>query len=172
MYIRKTRIEDLDTVMAIYEQARVYMKEQNNPDQWKSTYPSIDTIIEDINRGLSYVCVAGIEILAVFYFNMEVDLTYLVIDGKWLNQEEYGVIHRIAVKKHNEGIATFCLNWAFNECFNLRIDTHKDNYPMKNLLSKLGFSHCGIIRLKNNEPRLAYQLYDQEKYYDKYYLKK
>ena len=60
MYIRKTRIEDLDTVMAIYEQARVYMKEQNNPDQWKSTYPSIDTIIEDINRGLSYVCVAGI----------------------------------------------------------------------------------------------------------------
>jgi RimJ/RimL family protein N-acetyltransferase len=41
---------------------------------------------------------------------------------------------------------------------NVRIDTHKDNVPMRNLLKKMGFTHCGVIRLldKDESPREAY----------------
>ena len=41
---------------------------------------------------------------------------------------------------------------------NLRIDTHNDNLTMQHIVAKAGFSYCGIIRLEDGDPRLAYQL--------------
>ena len=97
MEIRKTRIEELDTVMEIYAHARQFMADHGNPTQWKQTWPPREFIENDIRLGKSYVCVEGDEIAAVFYFAKEHDETYDVIyDGQWLNDEEYAVVHRIA----------------------------------------------------------------------------
>ena len=156
MLIRKTTFDDLESILAIYQHARAYMKENNNPNQWKNTNPTKEQIMNDISQGLSYVCIDK-TIVGVFYFNIEIDPTYLKIDGAWLNNEQYGVIHRIAVGKNQEGVGTFCIKWAMNQCENVRIDTHQDNIPMKNLLNKLGFQYCGIIELFNKEKRMAYQ---------------
>ena len=49
------------------------------------------------------------------------------------------------------------MKWAFDSFGNVRVDTHKDNYVMQNMLKKLGYSYCGIIYLENGDPRLAYQ---------------
>ena len=38
-----------------------------------------------------------------------------------------------------------------------KIDTHRDNKVMQNLLKKNGFSYCGIICLNDCSERLAYQ---------------
>lgn len=156
MYIRKTTIDDLEAVLSIYHHAREYMKENNNPDQWKNTNPTEKQVIDDISNGHSFVCVDEV-IVGVFYFNKEVDPTYLKIDGAWINDEEYGVIHRIAVGKNQKGVGTLCIKWVIDQCDNVRIDTHHDNIPMKNLLNKLGFQYCGIIELLNKEKRMAYQ---------------
>ena len=67
--------------------------------------------------------------------------------------------HRVASAGRCKGVGAFCLNWAFEQSGNLRIDTHHDNKPMQNLLNKLGFEYCGIIYLENGEPRLAFQKY-------------
>ena len=45
----------------------------------------------------------------------------------------------------------------------LRIDTHRDNKIMQTLLAKNGFQYCGVIRLTNGEPRLAYYRGQSEK---------
>jgi len=55
------------------------------------------------------------------------------------------------------GTATFCLNWALEQCGDLKIDTHRDNVIMQRALEKSGFTYCGIIYLKDGSERLAYQ---------------
>ena len=119
---------------------------------------AVDTENKDIENENSYVCIDEDEVVGVFFFNIDEDPTYNEIDGKWLSDLTYGVIHRIAVKANRKGVGSYCINWAYLNCLNLRIDTHEDNIPMKSLLEKLGFKYCGIIKLENGEPRNAYQL--------------
>lgn len=156
--IRKAKIEDLDSIMKIYERARSFMAQTGNPKQWGDSKPYREWIEHDIEVGKCYVCVEKLEIVAVFYFAIEEDPTYKVIyDGQWLSNKPYGVVHRIASAGTVKGAGEYCLNWAINQCGNLRIDTHGDNVVMQSLLKKLDFQYCGIILLENGEPRLAFQ---------------
>nr|WP_330399667.1 hypothetical protein [Mediterraneibacter gnavus] len=75
----------------------------------------------------------------------------------WLNDAPYGVVHRIASDGTVKGAASFCLNWAFSQCQNLKIDTHQDNLVMQSLLAKLDFKKCGIILTEDGSSRIAYQ---------------
>ena len=40
MIIRHTTLNDLDEVMKLYKIAREFMKQNNNPNQWKDTTPT------------------------------------------------------------------------------------------------------------------------------------
>ena len=159
MLIRKAEMKDLEDVWRIYVDARQFMGDNGNPDQWGDMHPRRELIVEDIQAGLSYVCVSDGVIVAVFYFNIEVEPTYGKIDGQWLSEGPYGVVHRIAraggVGAHGAG--AFCLDWCFEQCFDLRIDTHRDNASMRGLLNRLGFVYCGIIWIENGDERLAFQ---------------
>ena len=63
-------------------------------------------------------------------------------------------IRQIPALKTNE----ICINWAFEQCGHLRIDTHGDNTVMRNLLEKLGFLPCGTIYVEEDDfPRLAFE---------------
>jgi len=162
MTIRKTTMEDLPAVMQIYDQGRAYMRETGNPDQWKGNHPPQALIEEDIQAGSSYVCLGSNGendniISAVFYFAIEEDPTYSKIDGAWVNGKPYGVVHRIARGANAKGAGAFCLDWAFKQYPNIRIDTHKDNGPMMTLLNRLGFTRCGMIWLANGDERVAFQ---------------
>ena len=159
MIIRSATQRDIDEAAKIYDDAREFMKANGNPDQWPGNYPGANEITEGIERGTSYVCCDGEEIVATFHFEADADdPTYRkIFEGGWKNQLPYGVIHRIAVKYHGRGIVDFCFNQCFKIISNLKIDTHKDNLPMQKCLLRNGFEFCGIIYLKNGEERMAYQ---------------
>ena len=158
MEIRLTRPEELDKVMEIYAYARKFMAEHENPTQWGNNKPSREQIEQDIRAGKHYVCVEDGQIACVFYFAQEEDSTYVKIyDGSWQNDAEYAVVHRIASSGRVKGAGSFCMQWAAAMADNVRIDTHKDNYVMQNMLKKNGFVHCGTIFLENGEPRMAFQ---------------
>lgn len=158
MRIRKTAESDIGAVLRIYENARRFMRKTGNLNQWTGGYPGEDVLRRDIGEGRSYVCEEDGEILGTFYFMEDTEPTYLKIyGGSWKNEEPYGVVHRIAVSERGRGVAAFCLDWCFEKCRNLRIDTHRDNYPMRRALEKNGFSYCGVIHLANGDERLAYQ---------------
>ena len=157
MEIRLAKREDLAEILKIYEYARGFMAQNGNPTQWKTSYPPIETVENDIEMQKLHVCIENKKIACVFFYNEGIDPTYNVIDGAWLNDKPYGVVHRIASAEGIRGAATFCLTWAYDNCKNLKIDTHENNIPMQNLLKKLGFDHCGTITLANGEPRWAYQ---------------
>ena len=155
--IEKATLSQLPQIMAIYANARQFMAQNGNPDQWGTAYPSEAMIRQDILNGKCYVNSCGDRIRAVFYFAVEADPTYGYIEGAWLNDEPYGVIHRIAVGESGKGVAAECFAFASERCENIRIDTHEKNIPMQRCLAKNGFTRCGIIYLENGDPRIAYQ---------------
>lgn len=159
MIIRQINQDEIESANEIYEQARIFMRESGNPNQWNSTYPNTEDIKNGMKNQTSYVCVDGNEIVATFHFECDADdKTYHnIYNGEWKKDGPYAVIHRIAVKYHGQGIVDFC----FNECFklfpNIRIDTHRDNVPMQKVLERCGFRYCGIIYLESGDERLAFQ---------------
>lgn len=154
--IRKATLEDLDQISKIYEFARLFMHRTGNPDQWGSTYPPEDLITDDIRTGISHVICENERIVGVFVCFFEPEPSYSVIDGKWLNDERYMTIHRVASAKDEHGIVSFITDWAKKKSDNIRIDTHRNNIIMQKQLEKAGFIRCGVIHLKNGSERLAY----------------
>lgn len=158
MKIRKTTPDELGLLMKMYENARAFMAKNGNPSQWGNNYPDPSIIAADIASGCSYVCEEDNQIIATFYYKKEPDSTYSQIhDGHWLNPLPYGVVHRIVSTGSVKGTAAFCLKWAFSQCGNLKIDTHRDNKIMQHLLEKIGFKYCGIIYTDDGTERMAYQ---------------
>lgn len=158
MDIRKTKPEELDIILNLYVRARTFMAEHGNGEQWGSTYPERSLVEADIRSGSSYVCEEDGCIKATFFFSQEPDPCYERIEkGQWLNESPCGVVHRITSDGKTKGTASFCLTWALLQCGNLKIDTHRDNRVMQNLLRKNGFSYCGIVYMEDGTQRMAYQ---------------
>lgn len=155
--IRKSQSADWQDIMDIYAAARRFMKASGNPTQWGDTFPPEDLIREDIRRGLSYVCVLDGRVQGVFAMIPGEDPTYQVIQGAWLNDRPYCAVHRVASRGEVKGVATQILEWALDQCGNVRIDTHDDNLPMQRVLEKNGFAKCGRIWIEDGTPRVAYQ---------------
>ena len=138
------------------------MAEHGNSSQWGPTqWPPAQLIHDDILHQTSYVCVHENKIVGTFFFSAGEDIepTYQQIEnGKWIGDNVYGVVHRLAGDGSVKGIGKFCLDWAYQQCGHLRVDTHRDNIIMQNLLKKTGFTCCGIIYVAaDNSPRLAYE---------------
>lgn len=158
MNIQHATLGQLPEILNIYDHARGYMREQGNPTQWSGGYPDEATLRDDIAKNQLYVCMERGELLGVFCHFFGDDPTYKKIyEGAWLNDAPYGVLHRIAVAAHRKGVASFCYDFCFSQCHNLKVDTHRDNIPMQKSLAKNGFSYCGIIYLASGDERLAYQ---------------
>lgn len=158
MDIRHATTNDIEIILKIYDQARTFMRQQGNLKQWTNGYPGRELIERDIQNQNCYVCVEDHQIIGVFCYFDGPDPTYTnIYEGAWLNDEPYGVIHRIAIISHRKGIANACYDFALQRCQNLRIDTHEDNNPMQRSLAKNGFTRCGVIHLANGDPRIAFQ---------------
>ena len=158
MVIRKSERRDLEQIMALYEEARAFMRENGNPSQWGNSHPPREMIEADIAAGKSYVCMEGGQIAATFYFAVEEDPTYRRIEqGAWLCGGTYGVVHRITARQGVRGAASFCLAWCYEQCGNIRIDTHRDNQPMRRCLERNGFIYCGVIHIADGSERIAFQ---------------
>ena len=166
MKIRKSEMTDLSRMMEIYVHARKFMAAHGNPNQWgPRNWPPEALLRKDIEQGNSYVCLNDSDqVVGTFFFiqGQDVEPTYRIIEnGAWKDPGPYGVVHRIASDGSEKGIGTFCIQWAFDQCRHLRIDTHGDNTVMQNLLKKLDFVHCGTIHVvEDNDPRLAYEKSD------------
>ena len=160
MTIRKATYSDIPELMQLFEHAKGIMRASGNMHQWGGGYPSEDVVRCDIERGVCYaVCDAIGRIEATMALIPGPDPTYSVIEeGRWLNDEPYYVIHRIAVAVPGKGHARRMLDYAFERTGTIRIDTHRDNAIMHHILRSYGFCHCGVIHLANGDPRDAYQL--------------
>ncbi len=158
LMVRRANKNDLISIMPIYDAAKSKMRADGNMHQWSNTYPDEETLLADIARGELYIACEDDEIYGVFMLSFSGEETYKEIQGAWLNNEPYAVIHRIASLGKGRNLLKDAIDFAFASTENIRIDTHEDNNIMRSLLNKLGFTYTGIIHLKSGDERRAYQL--------------
>lgn len=156
--IRQSSLEDIPQLQELFENARKFMAEIGNPNQWAATYPSEELLKKDIENRDSYVILQGNRIVATFVLRGGIDPTYNIIyDGQWLNDDPYATIHRVASSGEVKGVLHLSMQFALQHYHNIRIDTHRDNKVMQNAIAKERFKYCGIIHCWNGDERLAYQ---------------
>ena len=158
MEVRNATIKDLTEILNIYAYARQFMRDTGNPNQWKTTNPTQETLESDISNGNLYLLVDSKEIHGVFAYIEGIDPTYNFIEGKWLNDMPYSAVHRVASAGKRGGIFKIIMDYVFTQTDCIKIDTHDDNLIMQHQLEKYGFTHCGTIYLADGRPRIAYQL--------------
>lgn len=161
MIIRRATYSDLKSLMKLFEGAKRIMRASGNLNQWNDGYPSENVLRKDIDSGDCYVLCEGGLVIGTMALIKGPDPTYSYIDGEWLNDNPYYVIHRIATSSSGNNVARRMFDWAYeyisaDNCSTIRIDTHRDNCIMKHILTKYGFTECGIIYLANGDPRDAY----------------
>ena len=164
MIIRPAAASDLPALRPVFEAAKGIMRADGNLDQWSAPgFPPEDLLLRDIDRGGGFVISSGAEgaveksLRAYFALLPSPEPTYDRIDGAWLTDEPYGVIHRIASYPEDHGIFAAIIDFAAARYAHLRIDTHRDNRIMQHLIEKHGFTYCGIIWLEDGTERLAYE---------------
>lgn len=157
MRIRSMTPDDLDAVLAIYENARRFMAANGNAGQWAGGYPKRELLERDIALEQGYVCEDEGRILAAFVLMRGEEPTYREIEGAWKNDRPYGTLHRVASSGEKRGMTDLIIQWAFKRTGNLRGDTHEKNLPMRRAFERNGFERCGIIRVEDGSPRIAYQ---------------
>jgi uncharacterized protein YqgV (UPF0045/DUF77 family) len=164
MEFRKSVEGDIDRIMNIIKKAQNYFKE-NKIDQWQNNYPNVETIENDINSGNSYVLLNENKIVATAVISFDGEKTYdTIYNGEWLSNNEFAVIHRIAVDNNfkGSGLSSLIIKSAEKLCLersihSIKIDTHRENISMQKLLKKNEFKYCGIIYLENKNERIAFE---------------
>ena len=162
--IRKTTIEDIPYVMNIIHDAQRYFKSVGIP-QWQNGYPDENQILNDIQEDGSYVLEEDNQIIGTFFLTFKEESSYKKIyEGKWLNDEPYAAIHRIAIDSSLKGKGIASKLFSYGESIalskginNIRIDTHEYNLSMQKALKKNGFIRCGNIFLSDHSPRIGFQ---------------
>lgn len=154
--IRKATLEDLKEIEKLYYIAVKHMIEEGNDNQW-TDYKSFEAgVIKYINSGSFYVYYKNEELVGMFALIYGIDITYNVIrNGKWINDEPYATIHKIATKYYRKHIASDILEYIIEDItskniYNIRIDTHEKNVSMRKFLEYYNFKYCGIISITCN----------------------
>ncbi len=164
MEIKETEQKDIKDIVLIISQAKQYFRLNQIP-QWQGDYPNEIDILKDIENSGAYCIKVGTEVVGYSFVAQYKDPNYSYIEGKWLNEEPYVVIHRTCIKDTMKGknLASEFVGLAKDICLenqihNIRVDTHEKNISMQKMLEKNGFIKTGIIYVEDGSPRFAYQL--------------
>ena len=158
LLIRKASLSDVPEIVRIYASAREKMKEEGNPTQWGDYYPPKGLVEKDIEEGNLCLVISNGRPCAVFAFIVGEDPTYLKIKGRgWLSSSPYGTIHRLASDGSAKGVFALVLSYCLALCPHIRMDTHEKNKAMRHLALKHGFIECGVIRVRDGTPRIAFE---------------
>ncbi|MBR4056951.1 MAG: tRNA (guanosine(37)-N1)-methyltransferase TrmD [Oscillospiraceae bacterium] len=169
VFCRAAVEEDVPRIMEIVAQAKKLLASRKI-DQWQSDdYPVAETFLEDIACDRCYVLTHAGVIGAFFVLSVEHESNYdAITDGKWSSEEPYAVVHRCAVEKAFRGMGMSDLIFEEAERLTremgrswLRVDTHKRNKNMQNLLRRHGFRYRGNVlvteRPGHDPRRLAFE---------------
>lgn len=102
MEFRGAVFSDINKIMIIIKQAQEYLK-QEGIDQWQNNYPNPEIIKNDIENKIGYVLVYNENIIGSVAVSFDGEKTYDYIEGNWLSNNDYAVVHRIAISSEYKG---------------------------------------------------------------------
>ncbi|WP_419870929.1 GNAT family N-acetyltransferase [Chryseobacterium sp. CT-SW4] len=152
--LRKAQLQDKEIIWTILQQA-IERRRKDGSSQWQDGYPNPQTVESDIEKGFGYVLTVNdqVAVYTALIFNDEP--AYSTIEGSWLSDGEFLVIHRVAVSEDFAGQGLVQKLFELIEDFtrshdvvSIKVDTNYDNLAMLKILEKLGYSYCGEVLLR------------------------
>ncbi len=153
---RKASLEDHELIWKIIQQAIKRRKEEGSK-QWQDGYPNRSSIENDIKNEYGYVLESESQIVGYAAVMMDIEPTYKIIEGSWLSDQKYIVIHRVAVAEGHIGLGLATKIFQeiekiaiSNSIFSIKVDTNFDNLPLLKILNKLKYTNCGEIDVRGS----------------------
>lgn len=156
MILRQAQRTELPAIWAILQFA-IEQRRLDGSQQWQDGYPNPATLEDDLQQGFAYVLEADGELLLYAAVIFEPEPAYAAIEGRWLTDGPYLVLHRVAAspRAKGKGIATAFFRLAEDLCrskgvHSIKVDTNFDNAPMLRIMDKLGYTYCGEVYFRGN----------------------
>lgn len=160
--LRKATIKDKDRVWGVLQQA-IELRKQDGSQQWQDGYPNAEVVQHDIDQGYGYVLLSEGRILAYIAVIFDGEPAYNALEGKWLSDQDYVVVHRLAVAQDikTKGAATFIMKQVealavARKVYSIKVDTNFDNKAMLRVFEKLGYQYCGEVHFRGGA-RMAFE---------------
>lgn len=160
--LRKANLSEIPQIWSILQDA-IEQRRLDGSTQWQDGYPNELSIENDIKNGYAYVLTENESILCYAAIIFDKEPAYETIEGKWLTNEDYVVVHRVAVSKlaKGKGIATKLFESieglsVENNVYSIKVDTNFDNIPMLKILDRLKYTYCGEVYFRGSARR-AYE---------------
>ena len=151
--LRKAESQDRDLIWEIIQQA-IERRRQDGSTQWQQGYPNLGTVETDIEKGFGYVMTVDGEIAVYTALILNDEPAYSTIEGAWLSNGEFVVVHRVAVDEKFAGRGMVKKLFDHIEAFtreqgiqSIKVDTNFDNLAMLRILESKGYSYCGEVFL-------------------------
>ncbi|GAB3529679.1 GNAT family N-acetyltransferase [Pontibacter brevis] len=159
------RKADLTEQSQIWEilQGAIARRKADGSNQWQDGYPNPEVVKNDIEKGVGFVLTEGETIVGYSAVLVNDEPEYAKIEGKWLTNDDFVVVHRIAVSEKHLGkglakkIFEFIEAYALSQnIYSIKADTNFDNIAMMKTFEKMGYVYCGEVYFKGS-PRKAYE---------------
>ncbi|MDQ4141497.1 MAG: GNAT family N-acetyltransferase [Bacteroidota bacterium] len=159
---RKAIPSEIPQIWDILQQA-IKRRKEDGSNQWQDGYPNPEVIKKDINKEAGFVLTEGETIIGYSAVMVNDEPEYQKIKGKWLTNDDFVVVHRVAIsdKYLGKGLAkkilSFIEEFALRKnIYSIKADTNFDNIAMLKIFEKLGYSYCGEVYFRGS-PRKAYE---------------
>lgn len=160
--LKKATASDAPLIWAILQDAIAQRKREGSA-QWQNGYPNEQTVHDDIAAQGAYLLFEDDIPVAYAAILFGHEPAYDDIEGEWLTDGRYAVVHRLARSgtSTSKGVAAKLLALAETLCASngigsIRLDTNFDNAAMLKVLDSLGYHYCGEI-MYQGAPRRAYE---------------
>lgn len=161
-HFRKAVDSEIPQIWEILQQA-IERRKNDGSNQWQNGYPNPETIQNDIEKGVGFVLTEDENVIAYSAVLINDEPAYLEIEGKWITNDDFVVVHRVAISETHLGKGLVQKTFGFIEEFalannihSIKVDTNFDNLPMLRIMEKLDYIYCGEVYF-NGSPRKAFE---------------
>ncbi|RKS92490.1 L-amino acid N-acyltransferase YncA [Flavobacterium limicola] len=161
-HFRTAELSEIDSIWEILQQA-IQRRKKDGSTQWQDGYPNPEVIQKDIEKGEGFVLADGETIIGYSAVLINDEPAYATIEGNWLTNDDFVVMHRVAISEKylGKGLAKLMLknieDFALsNNIFSVKADTNFDNPAMMKIFETLGYIYCGEVFFRGS-PRKAYE---------------
>ncbi|MFD2600994.1 GNAT family N-acetyltransferase [Flavobacterium suzhouense] len=159
---RKAQKDDASQIWDILQQA-IDRRKEDGSKQWQDGYPNPDVVKNDIEKGVGFVLTDRDKIVGYSAVLINDEPAYAGIEGKWITNDDFVVVHRVAVSSDyiGQGLSAQILkhiqSYALdNNIRSIKADTNFDNPAMMKIFEKLGYVYCGEVFFRGSARR-AYE---------------
>ena len=166
---RKATLPEIPQIWEILQKA-IQRRKEDGSNQWQDGYPNPEVIKADIEKEVGFVLTEGENLVGYCAVLINDEPAYAGIEGKWLSDEDFVVVHRIAIAQEylGKGLAKemikFIEEFAIqNNIYSVKADTNFDNLAMMKSFENSGYAYCGEVYFRGSARR-AYEKVLEKKF--------